>query len=360
MAEQAPVIRRSVPLGEIASHLGACLNGDPDIPIEGICPLEDARPNLLSFLTHARYIPLLAECRAAALIVSPSFKDLEFPLLICDRPYLALAKVAQLFSEPVRIPAGIHPTALIHESVSLGSRVAIDRLVQIGSGSMVGNGTSIFGGAYIGRDVRIGEDCLIYPGVTVMDGCVVGNRVAIHSGTVIGSDGFGYAQDELGRHLKIPQIGIVQIDDDVEIGANCTVDRATFGRTWIQEGCKIDNLVQIGHNVIVGKYSILVSQVGVSGSTQIGKHVVLAGQVGVVGHICIGDGVRVGAKSGVANSVKAKQDVSGIPAVPHKEWLKNSAHIRHLSKFREELRQLKRKVERLERDLDPPMPSTEE
>lgn len=359
MAERAQVSRRSLPLGEIASHLGACLSGDAAIPIEGICPLEDARPSQLSFLTHARYVPLLAECRAAALIVPPSFKDLEFPLLICDRPYLALAKAAQLFAEPVRLPTGIHPTAQIDESVHLGSQVAIGQMAQIGSESSVGAGTSVFGGVYVGCNVQIGQNCLIYPGVTIKDGCVIGNRVVIHSGTVIGSDGFGYAQDEFGQHVKIPQIGIVQVDDDVEIGANCTVDRATFGRTWIQQGCKIDNLVQIGHNVIVGKYSILVSQVGISGSTQIGNHVVLAGQVGVVGHIRIGDGARVGAKSGVSSSVKAKEDVSGIPAVPHKEWLKNSAHIRRLSQYREELRQLKKKVERLERDLDRPQQLTE-
>jgi len=356
MAERVHGSRRSFPLGEIARHLGGCLTGDPEILIEGISPLEDAGPRHLSFVTHARYVPLLAECKAAALIVPSSYEDLKFPLLICDRPYLALAKAAQLFAEPVRLAAGIHPSAQIEEGVSLGSQVAIGQLVHIGSGSSIGSGTSVFGGAYLGRNVRIGESSLIYPNVVIMDDCVIGDRVVIHSGTVIGSDGFGYAQDEVGQHIKIPQIGTVQIDDDVEIGANCTIDRATFGRTWIQEGCKIDNLVQIGHNVIVGKYSILVSQVGVSGSTQIGCHVVLAGQVGVVGHIKIGDGARVGAKSGVSNSVEAKEDVSGIPAVPHKEWLRNSAHIRRLSQYRAELRQLKKKVERLERNLDLPEP----
>lgn len=352
MAERADVSRPSIPLGEIARHLGASLKGDPAIPIEGISPLEDARPSHLSFLTHSRYTPRLAECRAAALIVAPSFKDLEFPLLICEQPYLAVARAAQLFAEPVQIPVGVHPTAHVEEDVRLGTGVALGPMVHIGSGSSVGDGTSIFGGVYLGTQVEIGENCLIHPGVTILNGCRVGNRVSIHSGTVVGSDGFGYAPDELGRHVKIPQIGMVQIDDDVEIGANCTIDRATFGRTWIQKGCKIDNLVQIGHNVVVGEHSVLISQVGVSGSTHIGKHVILAGQVGVVGHIRIGDGVRVGAKSGVSNSVAAKEDVSGIPAVPHKEWLKNSAHIRRLAKYREELRQLKATIDRLERKLN--------
>jgi UDP-3-O-[3-hydroxymyristoyl] glucosamine N-acyltransferase len=343
---------RSIPLGEIASRLGATLRGDPKIPIEGIRSLEDADSNDLSFLTHARYLPLVKKSRAAALIVSPSFAELDFPVLICDLPYLALARAAQLFAQPLEAPVGVHPRAHIDEGVVLGARVGIGPLAHVGSGTVIGDGTTVYGGAYLGCNLQIGDDCFIFPAVTIMDGAILGNRVVIHSGTVIGSDGFGYAQDEAGRHIKIPQTGIVQIDDDVEIGANCTIDRATFGRTWIQRGCKIDNLVQIAHNVVVGEHSILISQVGVSGSTHIGKHVVLAGQAGLVGHISIGDGARVGAKSGVSNSVKARQDVSGIPAVPHKEWLKNSSHIRRLSHYRDELRRLKLKVEQLEREFD--------
>lgn len=351
MAECIETSMQSIPLGEIAEHVGATLSGDPETLVDGIASLEDAGPSQLSFLTHARYGPSLAGCKAAALIVPPSFKDLEFPLLICEQPYLALAKTAQLFVKPSNTLSGIHPTAHVAEHAHLGSDVAIGALAHVGDRTSIGAGSCIMGNVYLGSDVQIGEDCLIYPGVTILDGCQIGNRVTIHSGTVIGSDGFGYAQDERGQHVKIPQIGIVQIDDNVEIGANCTIDRATFGRTWIRTGCKIDNLVQIAHNVVVGEHSILVSQVGISGSTRIGKHVVLAGQVGVVGHIKIGDGARVGAKSGVSNSVKEREDVSGIPAVPHKEWLKNSAHIRRLSHYREELRRLKMKVDELEKSL---------
>lgn len=342
---------RMISLGKISEHLGAALSGDPETLVDGIAPLEDAGPSQVSFLTHARYIPSLSGCRAAALIVSPSFRDLDFPLLICEQPYLALARTAQLFAKPTNTLSGIHPTAHIAEHAHLAEDAAIGALAHVGTRTSIGAGSCIMGNAYVGSDVQIGEGCLIYPGVMILDGCKIGSRVTIHGGAVIGSDGFGYAQDERGRHVKIPQAGIVQIDDDVEIGANCTIDRATFGRTWIQAGCKIDNLVQIAHNVVVGEHSILVSQVGVSGSTRIGKHVVLAGQVGVVGHISIGDRVRIGAKSGVSNSVKEDEDMSGIPAVPHKEWLKNSANIRRLTHYRQELRQLKMKVDELERLL---------
>ena len=193
---------------------------------------------------------------------------------------------------------------------------------------------------------------MIYPGAAILDRCLIGDRVIIHSGTVIGSDGFGFAQDESGRHIKIPQMGIVQIDDDVEIGANCTIDRATFGRTWIQRGAKIDNLVQIGHNVVVGEHCILVSQVGISGSTRLGKHVMLAGQVGLAGHLEIGDRVRVGAKSGVAHSIKSDQDMIGIPAVTQKEFLRNYGNLRRLTQFREELRQLKKRILQIESTLN--------
>lgn len=351
MAEGMGVLGRPITLGEIAERLGAVLSGDPETLIDGIASLEDAGPSQLSFLTHARHAPSLADCKAAALIVPPTFKDLKFPLLVCEQPYLAMAKTAQLFVKPPCTLTGIHPTAHLGEAVQLEQDVSIGALVHIGAHSSIGSRSCIMGHVYLGAGVRLGKDCLIYPGVTILDGCQIGSRVIIHSGTVIGSDGFGYAQDERGRHVKIPQAGTVQIDDDVEIGANCTIDRGTFGKTRIGCGCKIDNLVQIGHNVVVGEHSILVSQVGISGSTRIGRHVVLAGQVGVVGHISIGDGVRVGAKSGVSNSVQAAQDVSGIPAVPHKEWLRNSAHIRRLAYYREELRQLKMKVQEFERLL---------
>jgi UDP-3-O-[3-hydroxymyristoyl] glucosamine N-acyltransferase len=335
-------------LEELAKLTGATIKGDPDIRICGLGSMEDAHADQLSFLSDKRFLPLVSECKAAALIVPPALEYLDRSLLISAQPYLAMARVAQLFWEAPYLPAGVDATAFTGEGVHLGGGVSIGPLAHVGPHCRIGEGTRVYGGAYLGCDVVVGDHCFIYPGVTVLDRCRIGNRVIIHSGAVIGSDGFGFAQDEKGRHVKIPQTGIVQIDDDVEIGANCTIDRAAFGRTWIQRGAKIDNLVQIAHNVVIGEDSILIAQVGVSGSTRVGKHVILAGQVGVVGHIDIGDGVRVGAQSGVGRSLKAGEDMSGSPVMPHKEWLKMSAILRHLPQLREELRQLKIKVQELD------------
>jgi UDP-3-O-[3-hydroxymyristoyl] glucosamine N-acyltransferase len=343
--------RRFFGLEELAGLIDARLKGDPGVRIYGLGSMVEAQPDQLSFISDVRYLPLVSSCRAAALIVPPALEHLDRPLLVSPQPYLAMARAAQLFWEPPYLPIGSHPTAHVGENVQLGGEVGIGPLAHVGRGCRIGEGTRIYGGAYVGGDVEIGDDCLIYPGVTVLDHCRIGNRVIIHSGTVIGSDGFGFAQDQKGRHVKIPQTGIVQIDDDVEIGANCAIDRAAFGRTWIQRGTKIDNLVQIAHNVVIGEDSIIIAQVGISGSTRVGKHVILAGQVGVVGHLEIGDGARVGAQSGVGRSLKAGEDVSGSPAIPHKEWLKMSATSRRLPQLREELRQLKTKVQELEKAI---------
>jgi UDP-3-O-[3-hydroxymyristoyl] glucosamine N-acyltransferase len=338
-------------LEELADLTGTRIKGDPQIRIYGLGSIEDANADQLGFISDEHYLPLIAECKAAALIVSPALEHLDRPLLISSRPYLAMARAAQLFAAPPYLPNGIHATAFVADGAQLGVAVRVGPLAQIGHQCRIGEGTRVYGGAYLGCDVVMGEDCLIHPGVIILDRCTIGNRVVIHSGTVVGSDGFGFAQDEQGRHIKIPQTGVVQIDDDVEIGANCTIDRAAFGRTWIQRGTKIDNLVQIAHNVVIGEHSILIAQVGISGSTRVGKHVVLAGQVGVVGHIEIGDGARVGAQSGVGRSVKAGEDMSGSPVMPHKEWLRMTVNIKRLPQLKAELRQLKTKVQELEKAI---------
>ncbi|MGV8074664.1 MAG: UDP-3-O-(3-hydroxymyristoyl)glucosamine N-acyltransferase [Syntrophobacteraceae bacterium] len=340
---------KSFTLGAIAELVGATLKGDPTTGISGIGALEDATPGELSFITSPRYSGLLSECRASALIAPPSLKDLPFPLLISHQPYLALAKAAQLFAVPPFLSSGIHDSVVMGDNVELAQGVSVGALCQIGSNCRIGKGSKLYGGVYLGGEVELGEGCVLYPGVTVMDRCRIGNRVIIHSGTVIGSDGFGYAQDDKGHHIKIPQTGIVQVDDDVEIGSNCSIDRATFSRTWIKRGAKIDNLVQIGHNVVVGEHSILVAQVGISGSVRLGKHVILAGQVGVAGHLEIGDRVRIGAKSGVGHSIKAGEDMAGIPVLPQKEWLRNIKNLQRMSTFKDELRQLKARVEQIEK-----------
>ena len=342
----------SFSLAELGRLLNAEVKGDPELILSGIQPLDSAIPGQISFFTDSRYKHLLSGCRASALIVSPKFREVEFNLLVVENPYLALAKAAQLFSPPAVEVAGVHPEAFVGQSVSLEEGVSVGPFACIGDDSSVGRGTIIGPSAYIGRKVQIGQGCRIYPRAAILDGCILGNRVTIHSGAVIGADGYGYAQDEEGKHIKIPQIGIVQIDDDVEIGANTTVDRATFGKTWIKRGVKIDNLVMVAHNVVVGEDSLLIAQVGISGSTQLGKNVVLAGQVGIAGHVEIGDGVKVGAKAGIHNSIKANQVImAGLPGVPYDEWLDTYRNIKRLPRLKEALKRLDEKVSRIEEAL---------
>ncbi len=337
-------------LSKLAQLVDGEVIGDPELVIRGLAGLEDAGPDDITFLANPKYAGAVKSSRAGAIIVSPDWKDLDKNLIVCRDPYLAFAKIATFFSARKKSPLGVSPQAIVEDDVILGKDISIYPLVFISSGSKIGDRTEIHPGTYIGEDVTLGCDCLIYPNVTILRGTVIGNRVIIHSGTVIGSDGFGYAPSPEG-YFKIPQNGIVQIDDDVEIGANCTIDRATFGKTWIKRGTKIDNLVQIAHNVVVGEHSALVSQVGISGSTKIGNQVILAGQVGVAGHLTIGDRVRVGAQSGIAHSVPPGRDVSGSPAIDHRTWLKCSAIYPRLPQIRKTLKQLEKRLELLEKQL---------
>jgi UDP-3-O-[3-hydroxymyristoyl] glucosamine N-acyltransferase len=338
-------------LGELAKLVAADVKGDAGTRVTGVASLEDAEPEHVSFVAHSRYASLAVTSRAGVLIVDASHSELKRPLLVCRNPYLTFARVAQLFAEPPRIPAGVHTSAHIGTGTEFGEEVAVGPLACVGSHCSIGSRTMIFGGVHIGAHVSIGAECVIYPGAVILDRCQLGRRVIVHSGAVIGSDGFGYAQDEQGHHVKIPQMGIVQIDDDVEIGANSTIDRATLGKTWIRRGTKIDNQVQIAHNVVVGEHSALVAQVGIAGSAQLGNHVLLAGQTGVNGHISIGDRARVAAKSAVAHSVAAGEEMLGIPAVPIKEWMRTYGNIRRLPQMRNQLRELAEKVKELEQAL---------
>ncbi|MDR3567130.1 MAG: UDP-3-O-(3-hydroxymyristoyl)glucosamine N-acyltransferase [Syntrophobacteraceae bacterium] len=342
----------SFSLAELGGLLGAEVKGDPELILSGIGPLDSATPGQLSFLTDSRYVHLLSECRASALIVSPKFREVDFDLLVVENPYLALAKAAQLFSPPPADVGVVHPAAFIGLRVSLGEGVSVGPLVHIGEDCAIGSGTTIGASAYVGCHVQIGEGCLIHPRAVILDGCILGNRVIVHAGAVIGGDGYGYALDQDGKHIKIPQIGIVQIDDDVEIGANTTIDRATFGKTWIKRGVKIDNLVMVAHNVVVGEDTLLVAQVGISGSTRIGNNVVLAGKAAVAGHIEIGDGAKVAAMAGVHSSVKANQVIVGsFPGIAYDEWFKMYGDIRRLPRLKETLKRLDEKVNRIEEVL---------
>ncbi len=338
-------------LSEIAHLLQVPFKGDGDVWIDGVGPLEAAGPTHLTFLANPKYKAKLQGSRAAVVIVDPSLEDIGRPVLVSQNPYWTMAKAAQLFYVPPALDPGIHPSALVSPEASVDPEAAIGPWVHVGPGSCIGPGTRLYGHVYVGANVIIGQQCLIYPHVTILDGCRLGNRIIVHSGTVIGSDGFGFAQDAEGRSTKIPQMGIVQIDDDVEIGANCAVDRATFGRTWIQEGVKIDNLVQIAHNVTIGRHSIIVAQVGIAGSVTLGNHVVLGGQAGIAGHLTVGDRVRIGAKSAISHSVEPGQDLLGIPAMPHQQWLRHYAAWLRLPRWQQELASLKERVRFLEEAL---------
>jgi len=345
------VEKRSYRLSDLSRLLDVPFKGDGTVVIDGVGPLETAGPTQLSFLANPKYRPQLDRSRAGAVIVDPSVEDVSRPMLISANPYWTMAKAAQLFYDPPPLDPGIHATAVVSPEASVASDAALGPWVYVGPGASIGSGSRLYGLTYVGRGVRIGRDCLIYPHVSLLDGCRLGDRVIIHSGTVIGSDGFGFAQDAQGRSTKIPQTGIVQIDDDVEIGANCTVDRATFGKTWIQEGVKIDNLVQIAHNVTIGPHSIIVAQVGIAGSVTLGSHVILGGQVGIAGHLTVGDRVRIAAKSAISHSVEPGQDLMGVPAMPQRQWMRHYAAWLRLPRWQQEMASLKERVRQLEETL---------
>ena len=338
-------------LEELAEIVGGEVSGDGTVNITGVAGIKEAEKGQITFLANSKYESYLATTKASALITEGT-GNFSGPAINVENPYLAFLKVVTLFDKsPIeRYPRKIHSTAVISESASIGADVSIGAYAVIGENVVIGDRSTILPLTSIEEDVKIGEDCLIYPHVTLRERCEIGNRVIIHSGTVIGSDGFGYAKQG-SEHHKIPQIGIVRVEDDVEVGANTTVDRATTGVTFIGSGTKVDNLVQIAHNVVVGENSVLAAQVGISGSTELGKSVVLAGQAGLAGHIKIGEGARVGAQGGVTKSIPAGTTVSGYPAREHSFARKIYAASTRLPDLLKDFRDLQKRVETLEKGL---------
>ncbi len=332
---------------ELAALVGGqfAFPGDAGKRITGAAAIADAGEGQVTFFGNARYLAQLKASRATAALVPLDFaEEIAAVAIRVENPSLAFADLLKKFApEPIRFAPGVHPSAVIGSGVTLGEGVSVQPFVVIEDGAEIGAGTFIGAHGYIGHGAKIGRDGELAPRVTVGARCVIGDRVIIHSGAVLGSDGFGF-EFAGGKHVKIPQIGIVQLDDDVEIGANVAIDRARFGRTWIQEGTKIDNLVQIAHNVVIGRHCIVVSQTGISGSTRLGNFVTLAGQVGIVGHIEIGDQAIVAAKSGISKDVPAQEVMFGYPALPMREAKEQIALNRRLPKFLARLKTLEEKA----------------
>ena len=331
-------------LRDVAAMSGGELIGDPSLQITGAASLAEAMAGEISFFGNRKYIGALRKTRASAVFVPLDFAEpVDAAQIRVSNPTKAFEQVVLKFApKAIKFPPGIHATAVVDPSAKLGERISIQAHAVIEAGAKIGDGTIVGAGSYIGDETTIGSDCLIYPLVTIRERSRVGSRVIIHSGAVIGADGFGF-EIVGGRQEKIQQLGIVQIDDDVEIGANTTVDRARFGRTWIQQGVKIDNLVQIAHNVVIGKNSVIVAQSGISGSTRVGERVMMGGQVGIIGHIELGDGTAIGAQSGIAKSTRGGTWF-GSPAVPLAEAKQQIAWIHRLGKLFARVKEIEKKL----------------
>jgi UDP-3-O-[3-hydroxymyristoyl] glucosamine N-acyltransferase len=339
-------------LRELAPRLGCALRGSGDVDVRRVCGIEDAGPGDLTFLANPKYLVKLVSTRASAIIVSPEVES-PLPSLLSENPYLAYAKAAALLHPQERPEAGIDKTAVIDPSARIGPGVTIGPLAVVSRGVTIGARSVLHAHVVLYAEASVGEDCILHAGVKVRERCQIGNRVIIQNGAVLGGDGFGFAKDEKGRYQKIPQVGIVVVEDDVEIGALTAVDRAALRETRIGRGTKIDNLVQIGHSVTVGEDTVLAGQVGIAGSTRVGNRVTLAGQVGVAGHLSLGDGVIATAQTGIPSSVEAGSLISGYPAIDNRAWLKASAVFSRLPELQRRVRELERQVEALQGTKDP-------
>jgi UDP-3-O-[3-hydroxymyristoyl] glucosamine N-acyltransferase len=340
-------------LGEIAAAVGGAVVGSADLPITGVSSLEDAGPGELAFIDGERFVQAAHHSRAAAFVVAETVESLTRPQLVVADPRYAFVRVVErFFAAAPRSARGIAREISRGADVEIGPDASIWPFVTLGNRVRLGARVTLFPGVFLGDDVSVGDGSILYPSVTVLDRCTLGARVILHSGVVVGSDGFGYVPHD-GRLHKIPQLGGVVIEDDVELGANVTVDRATFGRTVIRRGTKVDNLVQIAHNAVIGEHSVLAGQVGVSGSTRIGAHVMVGGQAGFADHVSVGNGARVAAQAGVFRDVPDGQAVAGSPALPHDVAGPIHGVLLRLPELRKQVRQLEQRVRELESQARP-------
>jgi UDP-3-O-[3-hydroxymyristoyl] glucosamine N-acyltransferase len=331
-------------LAELANRISARLEGPGDAVVTGIAPIEEAGPGQVSFIAQGKFAAVAKLSKASGIIAKEPIPGASAAFLIAPNPYYAYACAVELFHPPYQPAPGISGKADVHPTAKIGDGVTVSAFVSIAEGAVIGEGTILFPGVVVGRNVRIGAGCRIYPNVVLYDDIAIGDRAILHSGCVVGSDGFGFAPSQTG-YKKIPQVGTVEIADDVELGANTTVDRAALGVTRIGRGTKLDNLVQVGHNVVIGTDTVIASQTGISGSCKVGNRVMIGGQSGLAGHLEIEDGIMLGAKCGVPDSLKASTSKvwSGIPAMPHGTWLRMATLLPKLP-------ELFKRVSRLEKE----------
>ncbi len=335
-------------LKELAELVGGETEGDAQIRIKGVAGIKEAGAGEITFIANMKYIGELASTHASAVIAAPGVDVGPRPCLRAKNPYFTFAKVLTFFAPKKKFPKCVMGGAHVSPEARIGQDATIYPGASVEPGAKIGDRSVLYPGVYVGEGSSLGADCIVYPNVVIREGVKIGDRVIIHGGTVIGGDGFGYATDG-GKHFKIPQIGGVLIEDDVEIGSNAAIDRGALGDTIVRRGTKIDNLVQIAHNVVIGEDSIIIAQVGISGSTELGHHVVLAGQAGLVGHIKIGDGVQVGAQSGIMNDLETGKVYTGSPAFPHMEFMRVQAALRKLPELRKRVMELEKKLEKYTR-----------
>ena len=346
-----------VRLEELAQFIQGQIQGSGEILVTGIASLESAKPGDLVFVANPKWAEAAKRSQASAFIVAKPLPNENRPQLLTPAPLYAFVCLVRQFFMPPPQPKGLANEIVRGVDVRIGPDASIGPFVTLGDRVQIGARVTLYPGVFLGDDVVIGDDSVLYPQVTVLEGCTIGARVILHSGTVIGSDGFGYVEHE-GRHHKIPQLGTAVIEDDVELGANVTVDRATFGQTIIKRGTKVDNQVQIAHNVSIGEDCILVSQVGIAGSTMLGHHVMVGGQAGLVDHLNIGDGVKIAAGSGVSRNIESGHIVAGRPDTEHSTWLRSQPLVSKLPELKAQVKQLESRIQALERQTRPAARST--
>lgn len=330
---------------QIAEMLSGEIEGNPEVTVSNLSKIEEGRPGTLSFLANPKYTRFIYDTQASIVIVSESFEAeqaLKPTLIRVEDPYGAFAKLLEAYNKIRHQKSGISKKAFVHDSAQIAEEVYVAAGVSVEAGVSIGKGTKIYANVCLGENVKIGENCLIHPGVTVNSDCEIGNRVTLHSGAVIGSDGFGFAPNDDESYNKVAQIGNVIIEDGVEIGANTTIDRATLGSTIIRKGAKLDNLIQVAHNVEIGEHTVIAAQTGIAGSTKIGHHCMIAGQVGIIGHLKIGNRVKIAAQSGVAANVADDAVIQGSPAFHIGDYKKSYVFFRKLPELAFDIRDLKK------------------